>query len=205
MCSLHASSDTLALARARPYTLRWRGWRALTPVTYLTARQAARVGPSASSPTGPGRSTRWVRLTSASRDARPMLQPFDSELGDFVEEICADLCRFECAATAGCEPAQVSVEREVALGTTLSPTSGSRRQRARVLLAPQRTAVVQGVVRGQRLAGPGHGQRCRRQAGGHQLPSSVRGQDVRLGRQIWSSALAASRRAGSCSTLRAGR
>jgi hypothetical protein len=76
-----------------------------------------------------------------------MLQPFDSELGDFVEEICADLCRFECAATAGCEPAQVSVEREVALGTTLSPTSGSRRQRARVLLAPQRTAVVQGVVR----------------------------------------------------------
>lgn len=45
-----------------------------------------------------------------------MLQPFDSELGDFVEEICADLCRFECAATAGCEPAQVSVEREVALG-----------------------------------------------------------------------------------------
>lgn len=45
-----------------------------------------------------------------------MLQPFDSELGDFVEEICADLCRFECAATADCEPAQVSVEREVALG-----------------------------------------------------------------------------------------
>src|SRR5882724_3233134 len=45
-----------------------------------------------------------------------MLQPFDSELGDFVEEVCADLCRFECAATAGCEPAQVSVEREVALG-----------------------------------------------------------------------------------------
>jgi hypothetical protein len=74
-----------------------------------------------------------------------MLQPFDSELGDFVEEICADLCRFECAATAGCEPAQVSVEREVALGTTLSPTSGSRRQRARALLAPQRTAVVQGA------------------------------------------------------------
>lgn len=46
-----------------------------------------------------------------------MLLPFDSELGDFVEEICADLCRLECAEAAGCEPAQVSVEREVALGT----------------------------------------------------------------------------------------
>src|SRR4029453_6336189 len=46
-----------------------------------------------------------------------MLAPFDSELGDFVEEICADLCRLECAATVGCEPAQVSVERELALGT----------------------------------------------------------------------------------------
>ena len=45
-----------------------------------------------------------------------MLQPFDSELGDLVEEICADLCRLECATTAGCEPAQVSVEREVSLG-----------------------------------------------------------------------------------------
>ena len=45
-----------------------------------------------------------------------MLQPFDSELGDFIEEICADLCRLECAAAAGCEPAQVSVEREVTLG-----------------------------------------------------------------------------------------
>ncbi len=45
-----------------------------------------------------------------------MLLPFDSELGDFVEEVCADLCRLECAATAGCEPARVSVEREVALG-----------------------------------------------------------------------------------------
>src|SRR6266852_1537082 len=44
-----------------------------------------------------------------------MPQPFDSELGAFVDEICADLCRFECAATAGCAPAQVSVEREVAL------------------------------------------------------------------------------------------
>src|SRR5262245_50178686 len=46
-----------------------------------------------------------------------MRPSFDSELGDFVEEICADLCRLECAATAGCEPAQVSVEREVALGS----------------------------------------------------------------------------------------
>ena len=45
-----------------------------------------------------------------------MLQPFDSELGDLVEEICADLCRLECAAAAGCEPAQISVEREVTLG-----------------------------------------------------------------------------------------
>jgi class 3 adenylate cyclase len=45
-----------------------------------------------------------------------MPQPFDSELGAFVEEVCADLCRFECAAAAGCQPAQVSVEREVALG-----------------------------------------------------------------------------------------
>ena len=45
-----------------------------------------------------------------------MLQPFDSELGDLIEEICADLCRLECATTAGCEPAQVSVEREVTLG-----------------------------------------------------------------------------------------
>jgi class 3 adenylate cyclase len=46
-----------------------------------------------------------------------MLPPFDSELGDFVEEICADLCRLECAAMVSCEPAQVSVERELALGT----------------------------------------------------------------------------------------
>src|SRR5262245_2800287 len=45
-----------------------------------------------------------------------VLLPFDSELGDFVEEVCADLCRLECAATAGCEPAEVSVERELALG-----------------------------------------------------------------------------------------
>jgi class 3 adenylate cyclase len=44
------------------------------------------------------------------------MSPFDSELGDFVEEVCADLCRLECAATAGCEPAEVSVERELALG-----------------------------------------------------------------------------------------
>src|SRR4029450_12174478 len=51
-----------------------------------------------------------------------MLAPFDSELGDFVEEICADLCpapaRLECAATVGCEPAQVSVERMLAWAPT---------------------------------------------------------------------------------------
>jgi adenylate cyclase len=40
---------------------------------------------------------------------------FDSELGTFVGEICADLCRFECAATAGCAPGDVSIEREVTL------------------------------------------------------------------------------------------
>jgi hypothetical protein len=46
--------------------------------------------------------------------------PFDSELGAFVDEICADLCRVECAATVGCPPGQVSVEREVALGNDAS-------------------------------------------------------------------------------------
>lgn len=40
---------------------------------------------------------------------------FDSELGSFVDEICADLCRFECAAAAGCAPSDVSIEREVTL------------------------------------------------------------------------------------------
>ncbi|HEU5195609.1 MAG TPA: adenylate/guanylate cyclase domain-containing protein [Methylomirabilota bacterium] len=40
---------------------------------------------------------------------------FDSELGSFVDEITADLCRFECASTAGCAPAHVSIEREVML------------------------------------------------------------------------------------------
>ena len=40
---------------------------------------------------------------------------FDSELGSFVDEICADLCRFECAVAAGCGPSDVSVEREVTL------------------------------------------------------------------------------------------
>ena len=49
-----------------------------------------------------------------------MPQPFDSELGAFVDEICADLCRIECAATVGCPPGQVSVEREVALGSDAS-------------------------------------------------------------------------------------
>lgn len=40
---------------------------------------------------------------------------FDSELGSFVDEITADLCRFECAAAAGCAPSDVSIEREVRL------------------------------------------------------------------------------------------
>jgi class 3 adenylate cyclase len=40
---------------------------------------------------------------------------FDSELGTFTDEITADLCRFECAATAGCAPSDVSIEREVML------------------------------------------------------------------------------------------
>jgi len=40
---------------------------------------------------------------------------FDSELGSFVDEISADLCRFECAAAAGCPPSDVSIEREVTL------------------------------------------------------------------------------------------
>jgi adenylate cyclase len=41
---------------------------------------------------------------------------FDSELGSFVDEICADLCRFECAAAGDCAPSDVSIEREVTLG-----------------------------------------------------------------------------------------
>jgi len=40
---------------------------------------------------------------------------FDSELGAFLEEICADLCRFECSVTAACAPGDVSIEREVTL------------------------------------------------------------------------------------------
>ena len=44
---------------------------------------------------------------------------FDSELGSFVDEICADLCRFECAATGGCAPSDVSIEREVTLAPEL--------------------------------------------------------------------------------------
>src|SRR4030095_1618405 len=52
-----------------------------------------------------------------------MPQPFDSELGAFVDEICADLCRIECAATVGCPPGQVSVEREVGLGAPGAPPS----------------------------------------------------------------------------------
>ncbi len=46
----------------------------------------------------------------------PKTARFDVELGAFLEEICADLCRFECAASAGCAPSAVWVEREVALG-----------------------------------------------------------------------------------------
>jgi len=46
----------------------------------------------------------------------PKTARFDVELGAFVEEVCADLCRFECAAAAGCAPSAVWVEREVALG-----------------------------------------------------------------------------------------
>ncbi len=49
-----------------------------------------------------------------------MAQSFDIELGAFVDEICAELCRVECAAASGCAPWQVSVEREVALGNDAS-------------------------------------------------------------------------------------
>jgi adenylate cyclase len=44
---------------------------------------------------------------------------FDSELGAFIEEICADLCRFESAAADACGPAEVSIEREVTLADEL--------------------------------------------------------------------------------------
>jgi class 3 adenylate cyclase len=56
---------------------------------------------------------------------------FDSELGSFVDEITADLCRFECAAAVGCPPSDVSIEREVTLAPELhadarvSPPKGS--------------------------------------------------------------------------------
>ncbi len=43
-------------------------------------------------------------------------QRFDADLGLFVEEVTADLMRFECAAIAGCTPDGVAVEREVPLG-----------------------------------------------------------------------------------------
>ena len=55
---------------------------------------------------------------------------FDSELGSFVDEITADLCRFECAAAAGCPPSDVSIEREVTLApdvhadVRVSPSKG---------------------------------------------------------------------------------
>src|SRR5439155_313739 len=69
-------------------------------------------------------STRWVRSSSATRSGRrrcaedPMARAprFDIELGAFVEEISADLARFECAAAIGCGPGDVWIEREVPLG-----------------------------------------------------------------------------------------
>src|SRR5205814_10123479 len=55
------------------------------------------------------------RLKGPPPTAMPTTARFDSELGSFVDEICADLCRFECATAAGCSPSDVSVEREVML------------------------------------------------------------------------------------------
>jgi len=46
----------------------------------------------------------------------PRAPRFDIELGAFVEEISADLARFECAAAIGCGPGDVWIEREVPLG-----------------------------------------------------------------------------------------
>lgn len=47
---------------------------------------------------------------------RTAASPFDSELGLFVEEVTADLVRFECAAAAGCAHDRVAVKREWPLG-----------------------------------------------------------------------------------------
>jgi Carboxypeptidase regulatory-like domain len=114
-----------------------------------------------------------------------MLQPFDSELGNFVEEICADLSCFECAATAGCEPAQVSVEREVALGNDAFADIRVEAPKRPRPTRPQRTAVIQGVVRADNGAlVPG----AVIVIGGKQVATNSRGafvvEDVPLGRQI---------------------
>jgi class 3 adenylate cyclase len=50
----------------------------------------------------------------ASEQSRP--PRFDVEMGACLEEVCADLCRFECATSTGRSPAEVWVEREVPLG-----------------------------------------------------------------------------------------
>jgi adenylate cyclase len=47
---------------------------------------------------------------------RPIASRFDSDLGLFVEEVTADLVRFEHAAAAGCTLDRVAVEREWPLG-----------------------------------------------------------------------------------------
>jgi adenylate cyclase len=47
---------------------------------------------------------------------RPIASRFDSDLGLFVEEVTADLVRFERAAEAGCTLDRVAVERERPLG-----------------------------------------------------------------------------------------
>jgi hypothetical protein len=47
---------------------------------------------------------------------RPIASRFDSDLGLFVEEVTADLVRFERAAAAACTPDLVAVERERPLG-----------------------------------------------------------------------------------------
>ena len=47
---------------------------------------------------------------------RPIAPRFDSDLGLFVEEVTADLVRFEHAAATGCTLDRVAVERERPLG-----------------------------------------------------------------------------------------
>jgi len=49
---------------------------------------------------------------------------FDSELGSFVDEISADLCRSSARAAGGCAPSDVSIEREVTLAPDITPTCG---------------------------------------------------------------------------------